>query len=362
MHASLCARALALAACLPALALAAPTVRTGPNLQLARKGHQAVRLYDGRVLIVGGATSDSRGPGAELFDPRSGRFSAVENSDERFGGYVGAARLNDGRVCISWSTNRGLEVWLFDPKTDRVSRANADLPYRGRHRATRLRDGRVLLSGGYHKLQAYDPRSDSFVDRVGTRKSHHGYATHTATPLRGGEVVLMAGGKFTDKFSTSSKDATQLVRAGGTHKPDALKVKRYDHAAIALDTRQALIVGGRRSRGWFRSHAPVGSLEVFDLDREGFTKVDSLHYPRWGTALVRDGVDVLITGGANRAAELYTVEVYSIRSQRVLDGERFRLKHKRAFHTATRLSDGRILVVGGEAEGTRLRSSELIRR
>jgi len=362
MHPSLRATALAFALCLPTLALAAPTVRSGPNLELARKHHVALRLYDGRVLIVGGARSADRGPGAELFDPRTNRFTAVENSDERFRGYVSATRLRDGRVFIGTPTSRGLEVWLFDPKTDRVSRSNVDLPYRGLHRATRLRDGRVLLSGGYHKLQAYDPRSDSYVDRVGTRKSHHGYATHTATPLRGGEVVLMAGGKFSDKFSTSSMDATQLVQASGTHKPSKLQVKRYDHAAVAVGSRQALIVGGRRSRGWFRSHAPVGTLELFDLDSERFTKVDSLHYPRWGTALVQDGVDVLIAGGANRAAELYTVEVYSIRSKRVLDGERFRLKQKRAFHTATRLSDGRILVVGGEAEGQRLRSSELIRR
>lgn len=105
----------------------------------------------------------------------------------------------------------------------------------------------------------------------------------------------------------------------------------------------------------------MAALELFDLNTKRFARVDSLDHARWGCAAVRDGGDVLIAGGADRADELRSVEVYSIRLARVTT-ERFDLRAKRAFHTATRLLDGRILVVGGEADGTRLRSSELIRR
>ena len=44
-----------------------------------RDGHTAVRLLDGRVLVVGGANGDENDTSAELYDPASGTWSATGN-------------------------------------------------------------------------------------------------------------------------------------------------------------------------------------------------------------------------------------------------------------------------------------------
>ena len=78
------------------------------SLIIPRDGHRAIRLADGRVLIVGGEISDGTQvtylPQAEIYDPQSGNFS--------LSGTLGAARtepavalLADGRVLIAGGRN-----------------------------------------------------------------------------------------------------------------------------------------------------------------------------------------------------------------------------------------------------------------
>src|SRR5919197_1445071 len=66
-----------------ALTSSAQVVGTA-DLQVARQGHTATLLADGRVLIVGGEKKSTSGPvlvsEAEIFDPNSGTFSLVPAS------------------------------------------------------------------------------------------------------------------------------------------------------------------------------------------------------------------------------------------------------------------------------------------
>src|SRR6185503_13525661 len=105
-----------------------------------RAAHTATLLDDGRVLIAGGCAIQSceRGPmsaATELFDPATSRFSeGPRMTAERNGGHT-ATRLRDGRVLLAggWGASPTISAELFDPASGsmrqtaslHVARANA---------------------------------------------------------------------------------------------------------------------------------------------------------------------------------------------------------------------------------------------
>ena len=89
-----------------------------------RSGHTAVRLLDGRVLVVGGANHDEENDtSAEVYDPDSGTWSATGNMVRPRGGFAFAATLlRDGKVLVG--DGQGAEV--YDPDSRDLDRHRAD--------------------------------------------------------------------------------------------------------------------------------------------------------------------------------------------------------------------------------------------
>lgn len=132
------------------------------NLTVKRHKHDATRLADGRVLIIGG--SDERdGDGAyrnaEVFDPANGNFTAVKNNmnTARYKLQGTAILLKSGRVLIAGGANR---AEVFNPATNSFALADGDM---GTKRlfatATLLKDGQVLITGGYHDGNSVSDRA-----------------------------------------------------------------------------------------------------------------------------------------------------------------------------------------------------------
>jgi Kelch motif/Galactose oxidase, central domain len=121
------------------------------RMQTARYKHSAGLLPDGRVLIAGGSDDrDWHGQlnSAEIYDPRTGKFSATSSlNDRRFKLPEEAAQLASGGLVIAGGSTT---VELYDPVTGKFSIAAGQL-HDARHfmTETKLRDGRVLLAGGY---------------------------------------------------------------------------------------------------------------------------------------------------------------------------------------------------------------------
>lgn len=121
------------------------------NMTIKRHKHAAVRLADGRVLIVGGSDErDSRGAysSLEIFDPQTGKFKvAGEMSSSRYKLNGAVVLLPNGKVLIAGGSD-GAEV--FDPATGKTTATAGGF---GSHRlfatATALADGRALIIGGY---------------------------------------------------------------------------------------------------------------------------------------------------------------------------------------------------------------------
>src|SRR5438093_3286731 len=132
-----------------------PSFTPTGNMHVARAGHQATLLRDGRVLVTGGYdNSGSAIARAEIFSAATGMWSlAAGNIVARMD--HAATRLQDGRVLVvggaaslsSCTPNETAEI--YDPATDRWS-LPGDLPMTigSGTMAVVLSDGRILVSGG----------------------------------------------------------------------------------------------------------------------------------------------------------------------------------------------------------------------
>ena len=129
------------------------TVRMLPDtgsLLVTRYKHTAGLLPDGRVLIAGG--SDERDwhgtlSSAEIYDPRSGRFGAAESlHDARFKLPEAAAQIGGGLLVAGGNK----QVEIYDSRSGKFIVASGELSDAWHFMTeTPLKDGRVLLAGGY---------------------------------------------------------------------------------------------------------------------------------------------------------------------------------------------------------------------
>jgi galactose oxidase-like protein/Kelch motif protein len=172
-----------------------------------RDGHSAVRLLDGRVLVVGGSGDESEPATAELYDPVSGTWSATGSMLKRQAGFPPALLL-DGRVLVGDSDDPaggvvtiGSEV--YDPESGTWSSAGkvvtsefwaGDEVASGfwgadGYTATLLREGKVLVAG-ISGTRVYDPDSGTW-SATGTMIAPR--YSHTATLLRDSKVFVAGG-------------------------------------------------------------------------------------------------------------------------------------------------------------------------
>jgi hypothetical protein len=146
---------------------------TGPMTQ-ERDFHTATLLADGRVLLAGGSGISSEDlTSAEIFDPGTGAFTPTGPMTEGRE-YQSATPVSDGRVLLAGGggdyTNRVFiaSAELFDPLTGSFSATGSLADARTYHAATLLRDGRVLVTGGYGAVaplasaEIYDPTTGAF--------------------------------------------------------------------------------------------------------------------------------------------------------------------------------------------------------
>ncbi|MER5711944.1 kelch repeat-containing protein [Streptomyces sp. NPDC002122] len=246
---------------------------TGGLLQ-ARFSHSATRLPDGRVLVAGGATARP-GPSpytlrtAELYDPVTGQWTpARPMTDARFG--HPAVRLGDGRVLVVGgvlSVGRGRYGALgycetYDPGGGVWTPVGTLASSRKGHQATLLPDGGVLVTGGDMRGfraddWAFDPYSQWLTERFdpgpGTWSPDTdmpwGRSHHRAVLLRSGEVLVVGG---TDDVSLAVGYQNALVYdpAARTWSTEFATVEgRWAPAAVALADGRVLAIGGLTRSG-----------------------------------------------------------------------------------------------------------------
>jgi hypothetical protein len=133
------------------------TFSPSDSMEVARHQHEAVKLPDGRVLVMGGSDQRERAGryrSAEVYDPEVGEFVAVgDMSARRFKINGSAVVLENGNALVAGGADR-LEV--FNARHGSFSQAGGAIGSElSDATATLLDDGRVLILGGDPK----DPES-----------------------------------------------------------------------------------------------------------------------------------------------------------------------------------------------------------
>jgi hypothetical protein len=315
-------------------------------MTVGRDASTATLLLDGRVLIAGGDSSDGY-RSAELYDPKTGTFSKT-GSMTVGRNYATATLLLDGRVLIlgGWEyPNKNGQVEsasaeLYDPKTGTFSPTGSMAAAHFSPDATRLVDGRVLITGGdsANSAELYDPTTGTFspagngTDALGS----------TATLLLDGRVLILRG-----DFPGFLYDPA----TGTFSKTGSMDTVNQDYVATRISDGRVLVVGAA-----LRGGITYPATELYDPATGTFSPTGSMINECMcsisqstvtaplladGRVLVPDGIFDVVRGTAIGSAELYDPVTGTFSQAGPMS--RFR----KSF-TDTLLADGRVLFAGDE--------------
>lgn len=263
-----------------------------------------------------------------------------------------ATALPSGQVLIVGGMAEGgsgiATAEIFDPERNAVQDAGSLVQGRVGHTATLLADGRVLVAGGYNgeylsSIEIFDPSANGF--RVAGSLAE-GRSGHTATLLPDGRIVFVGGvGRGWTYLRTAE---VYDPRTGRSEMLGSMSVPREGHTATLLDDGRVLVVGGHTGR---RPNVQVhATTEIFSPGTSRFAVAGALATARHKHDAIRltDG-RVLIIGGADRTDRVHyaTTEVFTARTGTFDRGPSMRNRRYKIAGTSVLLSSGNVLVTSG---------------
>jgi len=173
-----------------------------PPMHSARIEQTTTLLRDGRVLIAGGRA-------AEIFDPATKKFTVAGNLlTARYKHSAGV--LPDGRVLIAggsddrdWSGKLSTAE-IYDPEKQSFTAASPlnDSRFKLPREAIQLSSGQLLFAGGSKTVEVYDPATRKFLVATGQIDTARHFMT--ATKLRDGNVLLAGGYPDNDRATNET--------------------------------------------------------------------------------------------------------------------------------------------------------------
>ncbi|WP_437609462.1 kelch repeat-containing protein [Sorangium sp. So ce834] len=310
---------------------------------------------DGEVVAaweVEGALLRERGAAVELVDEARGapvlRVTAPRAYAASGRAVAVALRARGARVELSIDAgDAGGEAVLVDPAWEPAGSMSADRTY---HTTTQLPGGQVLLVGGRVRVdtmltssaELYDPESGSWSLAAPMSRER---VFHVAELLSNGKVLVAGGNGYANSMSAQS--AELYDPAANSWSPAAPMVTPHAYAtATRLPNGEVLVASGHP--GVFEETA-----ELYDPVLDTWTLTAPMTIPRYshaGTAL-KSG-EVLVMGGYGWPGSADDIEI-PLDSAELYDPASgtwklaARMNSARVAHTATLLSDGKVLVAGG---------------
>ena len=239
-------------------------------------------------------------------------------------------------------------VELFDPADNSVQETGSLGDRRSGHTATVLGDGRVLVAGGYSgeylaSLEVFDPSTKRFRAAGSLKEPRSG---HTATVLSDGRI-LFAGGVGRGWTFLSSAEVYD-PRTGRSEPVGSMAVRRESQTATLLADGRVLIVGGHSGRR--PNQVLQAGAELFSPQTGRFEPAGSLVTARHKHDAIRltDG-RVLIIGGADHTDRVHfaTTETYNPAAARFEQGPSMTHRRYKIAGTSILLSNGDVLVSAG---------------
>lgn len=225
---------------------------------------------------------------------------------------------------------------------------------RAGHAATELADGSVLVTGGSSRsttmrsAEWFDTTTGAFTALPDMTTERY---FHTATRLASGEVLLVGGsGGAGAHGATATAEIFDPVTRTFRATAGPLAKARVFHTATLLSDGRVLIVGGAGADTY-----DVAEVELYDPGTRTFSTVATLSTKRSNHTAVRTSGtssnvdDVLVAGGKGPDGTTTSVEIVSydpaLKTATVRSAPP--LAEARQNHTATRLQNGQVLIVGG---------------
>lgn len=330
-----------------------------------RKNHSAAVLPNGNVLITGGLSDElSTAAQAEIFDPIEGRFRWAARLKVARQSHSSITLLN-GNVFVHGgfgvAASRSAEIYDALSDSFTMTREAPRVP-RASHSLSLLKDGRVLIVGGWSNetglftgmdatstVEIYDPVKQTFQRTASLRLPR---ASHRATVLSDGRVLVTGG--YTPRGSLTSVEIFDPIREEWTLVRGRMQVGRSAHSAVLLRDGRVFIAGG------FDANQASGSVEIFDPQTGFFDPIaDSMTVPRGDheTLLLSDG-KIVIFGGRDRISPMSgenaseeqnydTAEIYDPVSNLFTQLSK-KMEFKRVAFTVTPVGSDKFLILGGQ--------------
>jgi WD40 repeat protein len=259
-----------------------------------------------------------------------------------------ATLLPDGRVLIVGGT-KDTSAELYDPAKGMFSLTGSMVESQPGATTTLLQDGRALITGGTDgsldenpvaSAELYDPATGLF-SRTGSMTTAR--STHTATLLASG-LVLIAGGAVGTKPSAELYDPRT-----GTFRPTGSPVRiRAGSTATLLPDGRVLLAGGTGSGAY--NDTTAASAELYNPKTGKFALTGSMTTSRWSgqtATLLSDGRVLIVGGNASSVQEvpLASAELYDPTTGKF--SATGPMHAARDTHSDVLLHDGRVLVLEG---------------
>ncbi|MGH9845743.1 MAG: kelch repeat-containing protein [Blastocatellia bacterium] len=331
-------------------------------LGAARSQHTATLLTDGKVLVAGGIvsctpmcqTTDT----TELYDPATGMWSKTGTLPDPLGNHA-AVRLQNGKVLVIGGYSRSgvllRSANLYDPATGAWTPTGNLSNARQFHTAVLLPNGKVLVTGGLllasgrftptNTAELYDPATGMWSN---TGAMNVPRQAHTMTLLASGKVLVATGSNTNlnaPPFLTPVKSCELYDPATGVWTlTGELALPRTTPTATLLPSGKVLLAGGTDNN---TSEDPTNKAELYDPASGQWSATGNMTAARdlAADALLSNGKVLLAGGYGNQLALLKAADLYDPATGTWSAASE--IGKVRVGHTATLLNNGKVLVAAG---------------
>ncbi len=278
------------------------------SLRSPRRRHGGALLADGRVIVAGGIGFNGILGDSEFWDPATGMWTAGPPlATPRFG--VRLVSLDDGRVlamcdqAADFSDHLSCEI--YDPATNAWRLTGPFNFSRTHYTVLKLRDGRVLVIGGADGVnptgarpicEIYDPETETWS--IGP-PTYYPFVDGAAVQLEDGSVLASGGlfdGTTAEILDPSLTQWTRIPR---------MNIERAGHSLTQLADGRVFAVGGGIGQ-----EIPK-TTSFYDLQTMTWTDGPALHAPTADHGAINLGNDrILVVGGQSGGPPNVPAEVY----------------------------------------------------